>query len=84
VAVKALELGERVDVGEPAVEDANRVAAVAGGDEGVAGVADGLQVARGDIAGGADEGKVFHEDLRGWVNAQPECNQIGKKNKMQN
>jgi len=84
VAVKALELGERVDVGEPAVEDPDRVTAVAGSDEGVAGVADGLQMARGDIAGGADEGKVFHENLQGWINAQPECNQIGKKNKMQN
>ena len=84
VTVEALDLGEKAGVEGKAIQATDRIAGVDGGNQAIAGIADGDEMAGGDVAGGTDEGKVFHEDLRGWVNAQPECNQIGKKNKMQN
>jgi hypothetical protein len=57
VAVEALELGEEIGCGKVAVDDADAVVGVERGDQPVAGVLDGAHVARGDEAGGADEGE---------------------------
>ena len=52
--------GEEGSLGEVAVHDADAVALVVGGDEGVTRVFDGFEVARGNVASHADYCKVFH------------------------
>ena len=58
--VKALEVGEEICIRRQAVDDAHRVVHVVGGAQAVAGVFDGAHVARGNVAGGAYQCKVFH------------------------
>jgi hypothetical protein len=60
VAVEALELHEEVGLGKVAVQYAHRIVGVQGGQQQVAGVPDGLQVARGYVATGAGEGEGFY------------------------
>jgi len=60
VPVEALKLNEKPGVGKITVNDANRVAFIHRRHQGVPGVFDGFHVARGDKAGRADQGKVFH------------------------
>ena len=50
VAVEALELDEEADVGKVAVQDADRVGGVERGNQVAAGLLDGAQVARRDVA----------------------------------
>jgi hypothetical protein len=50
--------------GKVAVDDAHGIEGIEGGDEAVAGFADGFHVPRGDIAGGAYECEVFHNGSR--------------------
>ena len=68
VAVEALWLGKEGSIREVAVHDAYAVERVECSEEGVTGFFDGFEVARGDVAGGAYEGEVFHgrrfEDLK--------------------
>ena len=52
-------LGEEVALREVGVHDADVVVGVEGGDERVARLLDRLEVARGDEAGGADEGEAL-------------------------
>jgi len=61
VAVEALELHEEVGLGKVAVQYAHRIVGVQGGQQQVAGVPDGLQVARGYVATGAGEGEGFYD-----------------------
>ena len=60
VTVEELLLGEEGSLGEVAVHDAYAVAFVVGGDKVVAGVFDGFQVARGDVAADADDCEILH------------------------
>ena len=60
VFLEALKLGEEFALGRDAVDDADRVVDVIGHGEVVAQVLDGAHVAGGDVAGCADECKVFH------------------------
>src|SRR3546814_8974474 len=60
MAVEPLELGEKFRIGEMAVDNADRIVAVQRRHQPVAGVFDGFHVARGNIAGGADQGEVLH------------------------
>src|SRR3546814_2185895 len=60
MAVEPLELGEKFRIGEMAVDNADRIVAVQRRLQPVAGVFDGFHVARGNIAGGADQGEVLH------------------------
>ena len=59
VTVEALELGEEPDVEAEPVEHADGVVRVGGGNQAVAGVLDGLEVAGRDVAGHAGHRKVF-------------------------
>lgn len=59
MAVKTFEFGEEVRVGMVGVYYAHGIAGVEGGDEFIAGVADGAHMARGDVARRADKGKVL-------------------------
>jgi hypothetical protein len=59
MAVEAFEFGEIGGVGEIAVEDADRVRRIEGRQQVAAVVADRAQVARRDIAGGADESEAL-------------------------
>jgi len=58
VPVKPLEFGEEGHIEEIAVHDADRIGFVQRGDEPVPGIPDGLHVARRDVAGGTDQGKI--------------------------
>ena len=60
VAIKTFKFSEEVCVGEIAVNNADRIIGVERGHQVVAGGLDGLHVARSDVAGCTDEGKVFH------------------------
>lgn len=59
VAVEAFKLGKKISIGKIAVNNSNRIAFVISGHELVAGFFDGFHVPWGDVAGGADKGKVF-------------------------
>ena len=59
VVVEALEIGKERALRRDAVDDADRVVGVVGHGQVVAQVPDGVHVARGDVAGGADEGEVL-------------------------
>jgi hypothetical protein len=54
---------------EIAVENAYGVVRVAGGDQHIARFLDGLQVAGGDLAGGADQGETLRVVLGGGSHA---------------
>ena len=58
MAVEALELGEEADVEREAIEDADGVVRIDRRDEPVAGVLDGLQVPRRNVAGDAGDREV--------------------------
>jgi len=61
VTVEALDLGEKAGVEGKAIQATDRVAGVDSGNQAIAGIADGDEMAGGDVAGGTDEGKVFHD-----------------------
>jgi len=58
VPVEPLEFGEESHIEEIAVHDSDGIGFVQGGDEPVPGIPDGPHVARGDVAGRADQCKV--------------------------
>lgn len=58
VPVEAFEFGEEAGVEGEAVEGADCVVGIGGGNEVIAGVGDGLHVARRHEAGGTDQGEV--------------------------
>ena len=57
---EAFKFGKKCAFWRDAVDDADRVIDVISHGQAVAGVFDGVHVARSDIAGSADQGKVFH------------------------
>ena len=59
MAIEPLEFGEEPDIECVAIEHADRVVRIDRGDEAVAGVVNGLEVARGHEAGDAGHGEVF-------------------------
>ena len=63
VSIETFELDKEIAVGEEAVEDADGIAGIQSGDEEVAGIFDGLEMAGRDIASGADESEGFHGSL---------------------
>ena len=69
VPVEALELGEEADIERIAVEDADRIVRIDGGDQPVPGVVDRLEVARRDEPGDAGHCKVFCAHNLGWTAA---------------
>ncbi|MCY1552981.1 hypothetical protein D9M68_894190 [compost metagenome] len=60
VFVEAFELSEELALRRDAVDDADRIVDVVGHRQMVIRVLDGTHVARSDVTGSADEGKVFH------------------------
>ncbi len=60
VFLEALKLGEEFALGRNAVDDADRVGDVVGHGQVLAQVFNGAHVAGGDVAGYADECKIFH------------------------
>jgi len=60
VLLKAFELGEKLALRRDAVDDADRIVDVVGGDQYVTGVLDSAHVTRSNVTGGADQGEVFH------------------------
>ena len=59
IIVKALKIGKKLALRRNAVNDAHRVVGVVSHGQMVAQVFDGVHVARGNVAGGADEGEVL-------------------------
>ena len=60
VTVKKLLLGEEGSLREVAVHDTYAVVLVVGGDQVIARVFDGFEVARGDVAADTNNGEIFH------------------------
>jgi len=63
VLKEALKLSKKSAFRRDTVDDADGVVDVIAHDQAVAGVFDGVHVTRGDIAGSADQGKVFHGQI---------------------
>jgi hypothetical protein len=63
VPVKSLKLGEKVRLGEIAVDNAYAVIWVQHGNQFVSGLFYGLHVPRCDVAGPADKGKFLHNQI---------------------
>lgn len=61
MAIEALDLGEKAGVEGKAIQATNRIAGIDSGNQAIAGIADGDEMAGGDVAGGTDEGKIFHD-----------------------
>src|SRR3546814_639662 len=59
--LKTLEFGKKFALRGDAINDADRIIDVIGGDQNVTGVLDGTHVARSDVTGSADQGKILHE-----------------------
>lgn len=60
-------LGEEIALRRNAVDDADRVIDVVRHGQMVAGVLDGTHVARRNVAGGTDEGEIFHVGFEGKI-----------------
>jgi hypothetical protein len=77
VPIKALEFSEELDVGEISIENADRIVGIARGNESIAGVLNGFQMAGRDVSADTGYGKITghiisivagtHFWLHGWV-----------------
>ena len=61
VGSKFFKLGKKFSLGKVTVHDADRIVHVHGNDQVIAGVFNGFEVARSDIAGSTNKSKVFHQ-----------------------
>ena len=59
--VEPLELRKKIDLFEISVQNAHGIAGIISANELVSGIVDGLQMARRNVPGCADQCKVFHE-----------------------
>jgi hypothetical protein len=60
MAVEALVLGEKVRIRKMTVNNTYGIIGVVGGNEPIARALDGFHVARRDVTGGTDQGKILH------------------------